>query len=180
MLKKVAANKGVCSSKSALIAIPSTTVLRFTQTDFTEQLASPLPDPCHNQTCYHGIFAPGHAWRARIVPGPQKKRPEAERDDDPPKPTKPSSGRAAGEYNIPWAELLRKSFGIDPELCVCGAKMRVIESVTKSEQISETMVAMGLASAPPPLGRARRAAGELDYAYGLTDFGSVPERAFVI
>lgn len=145
-----------------------TTALRFTQTDFTEQLASLIPDPWHNQTRYHGIFAPGHAWRARIVPGPQKKRPELEagRDGDPPKPTKSSSGRAAAEYVIPWAELLRKSFRIDPELCVCGAKMRVVESVTKSEQIAETMVAMGLASTPPPLGRARRAAGELDYIFG--------------
>ena len=116
---------------------------------------------------YHGIFAPGHAWRARIVPGPQKKTSCLDRDHDegPPKPTKPSSGRAAAEYVIPWAELLRKSFGIYPELCVCGSKMRIIESVTDADQIAETMVVMGLASTPPPLGRARRVTGELDYVY---------------
>jgi len=144
-----------------------TSALRFTQTAFTEQIASLIPDPWHNQTRYHGIFAPGHAWRARIVPGPQKKTGCLDREHDmgPPKPTKPSSGRAAAEYVIPWAELLRKSFGIDPELCVCGAKMRITESVTEADQIAETMVVMGLASTPPPLGRARRVTGELDYVY---------------
>jgi len=43
--------------------------------------------------------------------------------------------------------------------------MRIIESVTDADQIAETMVAMGLASTPPPLGRARRVRGELDYIY---------------
>ena len=42
-------------------------------------------------------------------------------------PDKPSSGRAPAEYWMPWSELLRKTVGVDPEFCVCGARM-VIEA----------------------------------------------------
>lgn len=144
-----------------------TTALRFTQAGFTEQLASIIPDPWHNQTRYHGIFAPGHAWRARIVPGPLTKSPARDDcDTDPPKPTKASSGRAAAEYVQPWAELLRRTMGVDPEICICGKKMRVVESVTDADDIAKTMIEMGLASTPPPIGPVRRAVGELDYVYG--------------
>jgi len=74
------------------------TSLRFSQVDFTERLASIIPPAWRNLIRYSGVFAPGHAWRWSLVPGPKKKR--AHRDLDPPRPSKPSSGRAPAEYVI--------------------------------------------------------------------------------
>ena len=51
-------------------------------------------------------------------------------DGTPPPPTKPSSGRAPDKYWIPWPELLRRTIGVDPEVCVCGAKMTVDDAIT--------------------------------------------------
>jgi hypothetical protein len=37
-------------------------------------------------------------------------------DSDPPPTGKPSAGRAPAEYWLPWAELLRRTVGVDLEL----------------------------------------------------------------
>ena len=141
-----------------------TTALRFKQVDFCERLAALVPPPWHNMTRYEGLFAPGHAWRASVVPGPTRKRPP--RDPDAPPPLKePSVGRAVAEHYIPWAELLRRCYGIDPELCTCGARMRVDEVITEHDKIKEVMVEMGLAATPPPRGRRRVEGGELSYLF---------------
>ena len=68
----------------------------------------------------------------------------------PPPPTKPSSGRAPAEYWIPWAELLYRSMGVDPEVCHCGAKMTVDDAITESENITETLARLGIESTAPP------------------------------
>lgn len=127
-----------------------------------ERLAGIIPPPWRNLVRYGGIFAPGHAWRASVVPGSKRR---VCRDDGPPPLTTPSNGRAPAEYSIPWADLLRRTFGIRPEICDCGGKMKVLESVTTQEGITEMMVKMGLSALPPPRGRARRQRGELDYVF---------------
>ncbi|MCX6117183.1 MAG: hypothetical protein NT027_06560 [Proteobacteria bacterium] len=90
------------------------------------------------------------------MPGPNKKRTEPS-DYDPPKPkeSKPSSCRAVGEFWIPWADLMRKMFGIDPEACSCGGKFVVREKdcVTDAAGIASMMAKMGLSATPLPLGR---------------------------
>jgi hypothetical protein len=37
-------------------------------------------------------------------------------DSDPPPTGKPSTSRAPGEYWLPWADVLRKTVGVDPEV----------------------------------------------------------------
>jgi hypothetical protein len=67
------------------------------------------------------------------VPGPTKKRacPAHDEPNDPdPSPTdKPSTGRAPAECWSPWPELLRKTVGMDPEICICGARMIVDDAI---------------------------------------------------
>ena len=48
--------------------------LIFSQRDFVERLAGVIPPPWFNLTRFHGVFAPNHAWRDSVVPGPTKKR----------------------------------------------------------------------------------------------------------
>lgn len=141
-----------------------TTSLRFKQVDFVERLITLVPRSWFNMTRYEGIFAPGHTWRAFVVPGPQIKRRSCGANDPTP-PAKSSSGRVEAERYIPWAELLRRTFGINPEICDCGAKMMVEDVVVSGETIAAVMVEMGLAATPPPRGRRPRAKGELDMVY---------------
>ena len=68
-----------------------------------------------------------------------------------------------GGYWIPWPELLRRTIGVDPELCVCGAKMTVDDAITEPEKITETLARLGIDSTGPP--KTRWSTGELDYIY---------------
>jgi len=62
---------------------------------------------------------------------------------DPPPTGKPSAGRAPGEYWLPWAELLRKTVVVDPEVCTCRARMIVDDAITEGEKITETLARLG-------------------------------------
>ena len=143
--------------------------LIFSQRDFVERLAGIIPPSWFNLTRFHGVFAPNHAWRDFVVPGPTKKRTcpahDEPNDSDPPPTGKPSSGRAPSEYWLPWAELLRKTVGVDPEVCACGARMIVDDAITDGEKISETLARLGIASTGPP--QRRQSSGELDYVYDV-------------
>jgi hypothetical protein len=114
--------------------------LIFSQRDFVERLAGVIPLL---------IFWPGltsqdftafslHITHGETLwcQGPTKKRTcpaHDEPNDSDPLPTgKPSAGRAPGEYWLPWAELLRKTVGVDPEICVCGARMIVDDAINQA------------------------------------------------
>ena len=86
-------------------------------------------------------------------------------DSDPTPTGKPSTGRAPAEYWITWAELLRKTVGVDPEVCACGARMIVDDAITDGEKIAETLARLGIASTGPP--QRRQSSGELDYVYDV-------------
>ena len=151
-----------------------TSALEFKQVDLVERLAEIVPEPWSNLTRYHGIFAPGHAWRDFIVPGRRRlsrqlsmetEMREAQASDGEATTKKPSSGRAPAEYWMAWAEMLRRTVGVCPEACTCGAKMVVQQTVTESIPIREMMVKMGLSPMPPPRGRASVVAGEVEYVF---------------
>ncbi len=146
--------------------------LIFKQKDLVEKLASLVPPSWFNLTRYYGVFASAHAWRdfivQSIVPGVKRKKNHYPAHDDPgdgtPPPTgKPSAGRAAPEYWLPWAELLRRTIGVDPEICRCGARMVVDDAITEAEKIAEILARLGIESTGPP--SARQSKGELDYIY---------------
>jgi hypothetical protein len=143
--------------------------LVFTQRDFVERLAGVIPPAWFNLTRFHGVFAPNHAWRDFVVPGPKTKRTcpahDEPTDSDPPPTGKPSTGRAPAEYWIPWAELLRRTVGVDPEICICGARMIVDDAITDGEKIAVTLARLGIVSTGPP--KRRQSTGELDYVYDV-------------
>jgi Putative transposase len=143
--------------------------LIFSQRDFVERLAGVVPPPWFNLTRFHGVFAPNHAWRDFVVPGPKTKRTCPAHDEPggsvPPAPDKPSSGRAPADYWMPWSELLRKTVGVDPEYCVCGARMVIDDAITAPEKISEILERLGIESTGPP--KRCRSNGELDYVYDV-------------
>ena len=104
-----------------------------------------------------------------MVPGPTKKRicpaVDESNDSNPPPTRKPSTGRAPGEYWLLWAELLRKTVGVDPEICLCGVSMILDDAITDGEKITETLARLGIASKGPR--KRRQSKGELDYVYDV-------------
>jgi hypothetical protein len=83
--------------------------------DFLSRLAALVPSPRVNLTHFHGVFAPHHWLRARIVPGP---------DDG----AQSAPGRGASRASrMGWAQRLKRVFAIDVEKCdrcggcVCGS-----------------------------------------------------------
>jgi hypothetical protein len=89
-----------------------------------------------------------------VVPGPTKKQTcpahDELNDSDHPPTGKPSTGRAPAEYWIPWADLLRKTVGVDLEIGLCGARMIVDDAITDGEKIAETLTRLGIVSTDPP------------------------------
>lgn len=128
-------------------------------------------DPSISYGCGYSDLDDGvtGAWRDFVVPGPTRQRTCPAFDEpngsDPPPTGKPSTGRAPGEYWLAWAELLRKTVGVDPEICVCGARMIVDDAITDGDKIAETLARLGVASTGPP--KRRQSTGELDYVYDV-------------
>jgi hypothetical protein len=88
-----------------------------------------------NLILYHGVLAPRAAWRAEVV-GEADERVDAEEalrteaevlpaePDDPSSEAATRSGRPGARL---WAELMRRSFGVDVLACPrCGGRMRLI------------------------------------------------------
>jgi hypothetical protein len=56
---------------------------------------------------------------------------------------------------LPWADLLRRVFGIEALQCECGKSMRVIAAITEPTVAKRILECMGLPSRAPPLTPAR-------------------------
>jgi hypothetical protein len=56
---------------------------------------------------------------------------------------------------------LRKTVGVDPEICSCGARMIVDDAITDGKKFTETLARLRIVSTGPP--RRRQSTSELDY-----------------
>jgi hypothetical protein len=84
------------------------------------RLATSVPPPRFHVVKYAGVLASASPWRARIGPRPAKNDEPVKTGDD--APAKP---RARGDYR-PWAELLRRTFGVDVLQCPkCKGRMKL-------------------------------------------------------
>ena len=55
--------------------------------------------------------------------------------------------------------------GVDPEICISGARRIVDDSITEGKKIAETLARLGIVSTGPQ--RRRQSTGELDYLYDV-------------
>ena len=116
-----------------------TTSLRFSPYELIEKLCVLVPPPRFNLTRFHGVLAPNHRLRALVVPSPHAdanptpqqlrlftanglpSRTPRRRDGKP---------RAEPRPRMPWALLLKRTFGVDVLVCErCGhspLKLRAI------------------------------------------------------
>jgi hypothetical protein len=124
--------------------------------EFIEKLASIIPPPYRHQVNYYGCLSSHSKLRPLIVSGQQAVAEPAEK--------KPSPGVFLEELRsgdleeeaekpsryIPWAELLKRTFGIDLTVCPhCGGHVRVIAAIIRKEAIQEILGHLNLPTGPP-------------------------------
>ena len=148
-----------------------TTHLLFGPLELLERLAVLIPRPRVNLILYHGVLAPRALWRAWVVARDARVGRAAAQAVDtapiPPADTTQGSGR--GRL---WAELMRRSFGLDVLACPrCGGRLRLMALTDEAAVIERILRHLGLpteipASHParaPPLpfeARSRRHRGD--------------------
>ena len=113
-----------------------TTHVIFEPLDFLARLAALVPSPGVNLTRYHGVYAPNHRLRARIVPGQRGcgAADAAGQDSAVPK-------HAA----MTWAQRLKRVFGIEIESCEhCGGAVKIIASIEDPQVIGRILKHLGL------------------------------------
>ncbi len=124
-----------------------TTHLRFSAVELLERLAVLIPRPRINLILYHGILGARAAWRSRIVafgkPGEIATKDAALQDTaDSTRPRTPGGRR--------WANLMRRSYGIDVLACPrCGGRLRLISLIEERSVIERILRHLGLPPALP-------------------------------
>lgn len=128
----------------------------FSPLEFIEKLASIIPPPYRHQVNYYGCLSSHSNLRPLIVPAASI---EKGSEDKKPSPGVPLEELQSGDLEegaekpsryIPWAELLKRTFGIDLTVCPhCGGQVRVIAAIIRKEAIDEILGHLNLPTGPP-------------------------------
>lgn len=101
------------------------------------RLATSVPPPRFHTVKYAGVLAPASPWRSWIGPRPQL--PAQPEDDE----TPASEKKKRGGYR-PWADLLKRTFGIDVLECpTCHGRMKLVAMLTEPKSIRRLLAAIG-------------------------------------
>ena len=117
----------------------------------------------------HGVLAPGSKRRALVVPKPSDDDVEAPPHCRRKKHEQPRVASPTGTfldvlprrtrvpvYRVPWAELLRRTFGVDALACPrCEGRMRVIAYSEEPSVARKILRHLGLPDSPLPTTRSR-------------------------
>ncbi len=127
-----------------------TTHLHFDPLELLERLAVLTPRPRVNLILYFGVLAPRAAWRAALVPrashgvDASPVEPSVEGDEDASR-TRPS--RPGG---FQWAELMRRTFGLDVLACPrCGGRFRLVALIEQASVVQRILRHIGLSTEVP-------------------------------
>jgi hypothetical protein len=124
-----------------------TTHLVFEPLALLARLAVLIPRPRVNLVLYHGVLAPRAAWRREVVPlrvsagaGAGDGAGDNGRSD--------GAGAPALGANYRWAELMRRTFGIDVLSCPrCGGRLRLVALVHQTAVAARILTHLGLPAA---------------------------------
>jgi hypothetical protein len=117
------------------------------------RLCASVPSPKLHTVRYAGVLAAHSKLRSLIIPAPSDA--DADAATAHPSDETPPPMRARSVYR-PWAELLKRTFGIDVELCVrCGGRMRLVALVTAAQSVARILNHLGEPTEPPARAPAR-------------------------
>jgi hypothetical protein len=95
------------------------------------------------------VLAPNAKLRKAVVPQPAGPK-------DAPPPPSPPRQRPPINHPLPWAELLKRTFGFDVLACDrCGGRRRVVACVFSSAVTAEILTHLHLPARPLPRAPAR-------------------------
>ena len=115
------------------------------------RMAALVPPPKRHLTRYFGVLSSHAAARSAVVPAPAAAPVPAEQDQP-----------ASTSKYIPWAELLRRTFGFEVVCTKCHCELRLI-ALVKTEPVAQKILkAMHLPSEIPELHPARPPPGDTD------------------
>jgi hypothetical protein len=114
-----------------------------------ERLAVLIPRPRINLVLYYGLLAPRAAWRAAVVAsaGSAWSDAPAELRDATAAGTNAAAPRGRGHL---WAELMRRTFGLDVLACRrCGGRLRLIAVIGQAHVVERILRHLGLPTDRP-------------------------------
>ena len=141
-----------------------TTHLRFDALEFLERLAVLTPRPRVNLILYYGVLAPRAAWRSALVRGIAGgvATADGESSREPDGDASRLQASSAGAYR--WAELMRRTFGIDVLACPrCGGRLRLVALIDRASVIQRILRHLGLSTEVPEPRPARAPPRHLDF-----------------
>ena len=87
------------------------TAIELTRLEFLERLVAQIPPPRAHSVLYGGVLAARSKLRAQVVPPRAPGRAEGKAV------LRLTRGPVPGSRWVPWAELLERTFGVDPVRC---------------------------------------------------------------
>ncbi|MCP4202270.1 MAG: hypothetical protein GY769_10070 [bacterium] len=123
--------------------------------EFLAKLAALIPPPRKHLTRYHGVFAPNHAWRNRIVPTVSSATASASSEEPAAVPEAEKRVPATElARRLDWATLLMRVFAMDVLECPkCDGRMRVLAFITEPDVIERNLTHLDLPTEPPCFSR---------------------------
>ena len=126
-----------------------TTHLRFSPVELLERLAVLIPRPRVNLVLYHGVLGARAASRSRVVAfgtAGETAAPDAALPDTP----RPAQAATAGGRR--WAELMRRSYGLDVLACPrCGGRLRLVALIDDRSVIERILRHLGFPTELPAM-----------------------------
>jgi Putative transposase len=120
------------------------------------RLVALVPAPRFHTVRYSGVLAAASKWRPLIVPKQEPTAQTAQAPTSGQQPCDPPPACLDGSRNRPWAELLKRTFGIDVETCPrCGGRMRLLAVITDLASAARFLRRCGEPTEPPKPGPAR-------------------------
>ncbi len=102
---------------------------------FLTRLSWLVVRPRMHLTCYHGVLAPNHPWRNRIVPKPPLPLPGQQR---------------CKRSTYDWATLLRRVFAWEVLVCAaCGGQRRIVAEIPEGPVGRQILEHLGLPATAP-------------------------------
>jgi len=127
-----------------------TSQLVFEPLAFLARLAALVPPPRAHLVTYRGVLAPAAALRAEIVPHGPRRAAAGRRSST----SSAASAYACGRH--PWAELMKRVFGLDVLRCPsCGGRRKILAAITQGAVIRAILTSLGLPTDPPAAHPAR-------------------------
>jgi len=104
------------------------------------RLAALVPPPKRHLVRYFGVLSSHAASRSQVVPAPAQPSPPAKKDNP-----------AGKSTYIPWAELLRRTFGFELLCSKCKGPLRLVALIKSGAVAKKILTAMHLATEVPEL-----------------------------